>query len=358
MKENTENKVNKSFVDGKLNRYGATKKTAYSIGGMFICIFLIIVLSITQAQFDTSLIATVTFWIDFTILAGLCIYGMISGQQTGDDVSRNNPNGAFRSSLKKFGNSFNRLDGLMLFAYFDEWLEWYRERKLRKKIESFLKDNGIHQMDVLKLDLSELENLTEPYKKEWLNGEKDTYFLTYTREQIEIIKFCMTGNIKVSKLPRAFFVNAFYNSEKDMWESAANSGRKKSMFLSVNYIYRIVALLIISVLSAGLVPGAEGGAGQAAVWLSLAKRIFCVTTAFLWGIFIGFEMVKIDISYLDFKTDVLNLYYQECELNIYIPNSLEEKARKIYEENQVHKKITEEIENGNERTDEQEQQKE
>lgn len=349
MSEDKENKVSKSFVDNKLSRYGVTKKTAYSVGGMLICIFLIIVLSVTQAQFDTSLIATVNFWIDFTILAGLCIYGMISGQQTGDDMARNNPNGAFRSSLKRFSTSFTRLDNLMLFAYFDEWLDWYRERKLKKKIEGVLKDNGIHQMDVLKLDLSELDSLKEPFKKEWIDG-KVTYFLTYTEEQIGIIKYCMTGNVKVSKLPRTFFVDAFYHSEKDMWESAAKSTQKKTAYLSINYIYRIIALLVISILSAGLVPGADGEGGSgASVWLALAKRIFCVTTAFLWGIFIGFELVKIDISYLDFKTDVLNLYYQECELNIYTPNSLEEKARKIYEENQVHKKMMEEEENGRER---------
>lgn len=358
MSENSENKINKSFLDNKLNKYGVTKKTAYSIGGMLICVFLIIVLSITQAQFDTSLISTIGFWIDFIILAGLCIYGMISGQQTGDDVSRNNPKGLFRSSLKKFETIFGKIDNLMLFAYFDEWIEWYRERKLKKKIEAILKDNGIHQMEVLKLDLSELDQLTMPYKKEWPDGEKTTYFLTYTEEQIEIIKYCKAGNVKVSKLPRAFFVDAFYHSEKDMWESAAKSNQKKSAFLSINYIYRIVALLVLSIISAGLVPGGIEGAGQAAVWLSLAKRIFCVTTAFFWGIFIGFEMVKIDVSYLDFKTDVLNLYYQECELSVYVPNTLEEKAKRIYEENQVHRKMieqqvkTEELENGNEQRDE------
>ena len=143
-----------------------------------------------------------------------------------------------------------------------------------------------------------------------------------------------------------------------MWESAAKLTQKKSAYLSINYVYRIVALLVISVLSSGLVPGGAEGASQAVVWLSLAKRIFCVTTAFLWGIFIGFELVKIDISYLEFKTDVLNSYYQECELSIYIPNSIEEKAKKIYEENKIHKKITEESENGNERRSDESRRKE
>lgn len=326
------NKVSKSVTNNKLSKYGVTKKTAYSVSSVIICIFLIIVLSITQATFDPSLIKTVNFWIDFVILSGLSIYGMIAGQQAGDDISRNNPGGAFRNSLRKFSNSFEKLDNLKLFAYFDDWLEIYREKKLRKKIEGLLKDNGIHQMEVLDLDLNELDCLISPYKKEWSDGKAPTYFLTYTEEQIKIIRYCLTGKVKVSKLPRTFFVDAFYHSEKDMWESAANSSKKKGRFLSVNYAYKIMALLAISILSAGLVPGGfTDGVAQATMWLTLAKRIFCVISAFIWGLFVGFELVKIDISYLDYKTDVLNLYYQEYDLKIFIPQSVEEKAKVNYE---------------------------
>lgn len=326
-----ENKVNKAVIANKLNKYGATKKTMYSLLGMAVCMMLIIVLSITQAGFDVKAIQTMAFWIDFSILTGLCIYGMLSGQQTGDDVARNNPNGSFRSALRRFTQAFNSIDDLMLFAFFDSWLDFYRERKTKKKIESILKDNGIHQLEVLKLDLSELEKLSSPFKKEWEDGTV-TYFLTYLPEQIEVIKYCTSGKVKVSKLPRTFFVNAFYNSEKDMWESAAKSNKKKTAFLGTSYIFRIAILLVISVISAGLTPGNMEGAGQAAVWLSLAKRVFCIITAFIWGIFIGFEVVKIDVSYMDFKTDVLNQYYQECKLGVYKPDSLEEKAKKDYEE--------------------------
>lgn len=338
MSEKKENKVSKAMLENKLNKYGMTKKTFYSLGSLVICIGLIIILSVTGATFNSKAIRTLAFWIDFAILAGLCIYGMISGQQTGDDMARNNPNGLFRNTLAKFGSIFNKIDTLMLFAYFDEWLDWYRDRKLKKKIESILKDAGIHQMEVLRLDLKEVDKLTEPFKKTWQNGEKDTYFLTYTPEQIQLIKYCMTGNVKVSKLPRSFFVDAFYNSERDMWESAAKSGKKKGAYLGVSYMYKIGLLLVLSILSAGLGPGSYGEGGQAAVWLALGKRIFCVTTAFVWGIFVGSEIVKIDVSYLDFKTDVLNQYHQECELNIYSPKNIEEKAKEIYEQNQIHQK--------------------
>ena len=340
-KNSKNNKLNKAFLDNKLNKYGVTKKSFYALGSLFMCIVLIVVLSITQATFNSESLATPEFWIDFIILAGLCIFGMISGQQTGDDMGRNNPNGVFRASLGKYGTTFERIDALMLFAYFDEWIDWYRERKLNKKIESILKDSGIHQMEVLKLDLLEVDKLTAPFKKVWNNGKKDTYFVTYTQEQIDLIKYCKTGNIKVSKLPRSFFLDAFYHSEKDLWESAANSSKKKTSFLSTSYLYRIFLLLSISILSAGLQPGSDDETSAATVWLSLAKRLFCVTTAFVWGIYIGFEMVKIDVTYLDFKTDILNLYYQEYELKIYVPNTLEEKAKKMY--NEANNIINEEV---------------
>ena len=332
------NKINKAFLDNKLNKYGVTKKSFYALGSLAICILLIVVLSITQARFNTDALTTPDFWIDFVILAGLCIYGMISGQQTGDDMARNNPDGVYRTSLGKYGTTFNKIDILMLFAYFDEWIDFYRERKLKKKIEGILKDAGIHQLSVLELDLTELDELNKPFKKTWNNG-KETYFMTYTEEQIELIKYCKGGNIKVSKLPRSFFLDAFYQSEKDMWESAAQSSKKKSTYLSLSYMYRIVFLFSISILSAGLEPGQNGEEGAATIWLSLVKRLFCVTTAFVWGIYIGFEMVKIDVTYLDFKTDVLNQYYQECELKIFVPDTLEEQAKKKYDE--IHNVIEE-----------------
>lgn len=326
--EQKENKLSKAVLENKIKKYGITRKTFYSAGSVVVCILLIIVLSITQATFNAESISTLVFWIDFAILSGLSIYGMISGRQTGEDISRNNPNGAYRASLNKFAVAFNKIDELMLFAYFDRWLEIYREKKLNKKIESILKDNGIHQMDVLKLDLTELEKLTSPFKKTWQGTDEVTYFLTYTKEQIEIIKCCMSGKVKVSKLPRSFFVDAFYNSEKDMWESAANSNKKKGAYLGFNYLYRIIVLLVMCIISAGLTPGNTTSSGE--VILSLAKRVFGVITAFVWGIFVGFEMVKIDITYLNFKTDILNTYFEECQLQLYKPQTIEEEAKSNY----------------------------
>ena len=113
----------------KINRYGATKKSLFSILGLLVCFILIIILSITHASFKKELIRNISFWIDFAIMAGLSIYGMITGQQMGDDISRNSQNGAYRKTVQKYLKTYNKINDALLFAYFDEWLEVYRAKR-------------------------------------------------------------------------------------------------------------------------------------------------------------------------------------------------------------------------------------
>lgn len=334
-----ENKAEKAFIDNKLKRFGATKKTFYSLMSLIVCLLLIVVLSITQASFNKDAIYTVDFWLDFIILAGLCIFGMITGQSMGDDISRNNPSGVFRNTLNKLLGTFKKLDGLSLFAFFDDWLEIYRQKKIASKIRATLRDNGINQLEVLDLDITEINSLAlGPYKKDWKNTQFEgkypndtTYFLTYTNEQIKVIKYCLEGKVKVSRLHRGFFVDAVNQSEKDMWESAAKSSKKKTSYLGTSYFYKIMTLLIMCIIAAGLTPGMNEDATSAQIWLSLIKRVFSVTMAFVWGIYIGMEIVKIDVLYLNFKIDILNLYYEEYNLKIYQPKSIEEVAKEQYD---------------------------
>ena len=41
-------------------------------------------------------------------------------------------------------------------------------------------------------------------------------------------------------------------------------------------------------------------------------------------------MVKIDNSYLDYKISVLSLYEEEYDLKLFVPKTVEEKAREAY----------------------------
>ena len=238
-----EKEKNHENIYEKLNNYGLTKKTLYSFVSIIVCVLLIIVLSIVQAEFDISKLNNINFWINFVVLCGISIYGMSAGLKIGDDVSRNNDNGMFRKSLKKYSLIFKTIDDKKYFAYFEDWLEILRMKKLRKKIEDILRDNGIYQLEVLDLDRTEITKLLQPYKKDWKGTlhedkyEKETFFMSYTQQQIDIILAIMNGEVKMSKLPKSFFVSVFNQSDKDMWESASKSEKKKGYFLSLSYVH-------------------------------------------------------------------------------------------------------------------------
>ena len=349
-----ENKVEKAVEkNNRLAKYGVTKKSIYSLLSVGFCLILIIVLSFTGAKFDLKALEDPTYWISVAINSGLCIYGMITGQQIGDDLSRNNTKGQFRLSLTRYSAAFKSVDESEASSHFEEWLENYRERKLKRKIRRYLKDNGIHQLEVLDLSYNELSELSNPFKKDWSEtGHKDkyfnektnesvTYFRAYTPLQIDIIRQCLDGEIKVSQLPESFFMNAFNQREKDTWESASNSSKKKNWYLGWSYTYKLLGLFLLTTIFSGLGRDPYEQINISNTLIQLASRLFTVFTAVVWGIYIGMELVKIDIVYIDFKSDILNKCAKEFKSGEYKVESLEEKAKKEYEKYEREKPKTE-----------------
>lgn len=352
-----EDKINEAISKSKLGRVGMTKKSLYAILSVLACVVLIFAVSIAHVGFNKEFYKDVNYWINLALLAGLSIFGMFTGEQIGDDISRNNPNGRFRKSLSKYSQKHKQIDDKKLFSFFEDWLDDYRDRKLKNKIKDVLKDHGILQLEVLDLDQLELENLKNGWRKTWdgtdkfdkyynpKTGESVTYFLSYTEEQIEIIRFCLRGKVKVSKLPSSFFTDALNAYEKDMWESSAHAHQKKNAYLSINTTYKLIGLVAFSFVISGLQPSAQDGITFAEVMVSLGSKLFTLITSLVWGLYIGMEMVKIDTSYLDYKISVLSLYEEEIDLKLFIPKTIEEKAKEAYFNNNnlmiEHKKHTE-----------------
>lgn len=318
----------------KADSYGITKKTIYSAISIVSTVFILFAMAFTQAGFDTTKFEQASYWVRFAILCGLSIWGMINGQQIGEDTVRNNPKGAFRITLARYGQVCLGLDEKKIAAFFGDWLILYRKRKLRKKIESVLTDHNINQFAVLDLDISELENLKKAHKKCWLGTEAEgkykdnvTYFKSYTDEQIAVIRYCLEGKIKVADLPSSFFLSVYQSSPKDTWESAAKADEKKALFVSSNYTFKSMLMLTSSVLVNGLVTGWANGFDLKTALLDFAIQTGNVVMGVVLGLFLGYNIVKIDLTYLDFKINILSQYKDEAEAGIFKIKTTEEKAK-------------------------------
>jgi hypothetical protein len=344
------NKVNKAFIEGKMEKYGVTRKTIYSSLSILACIALIVVLSLTQAYFDPEKLKNIDYWVSLAIQIAICIFGMIAGKQAGDDISRNKKGGRYRVSLGSYTEVIKNIKDLGLYSYIGDWLENYRLRKLDDKIRMVLGDNGIRQPEVVDLDFSDLPNLKRagwqkswentPYKlKYWKPKEERSFtnFVEYTDHQIAVIRAVKEGKVKVSRLPSTFFVNAFSESERDEWESSARAGKKKGLYLGMNYTYKVVSMAIFSILLTGLevlTQDSGDAAATARMWLTMISRISTLLMSYVWGTFIGFNMVKIDNEYLDFKVSTMTLMTEEYKNGTYKKMSVEEMADAAYEKRQ------------------------
>ncbi len=346
-----QDKLNKAFLQGKLEKYGVTRKSLYSMLSVLACISMIVVFSITQAYFNPEKLKTIEYWITLMIQIAICIFGMIAGKQAGDDMSRNLPDGRYRVSLNGYSQIIQTIKNLGLYAYIGDWLEFYRQRKLQDKIKMILGDNGIRQMEVLDLNFSDLENLktagwqknweNTPYRaKYWKEKEEKSYtnFVEYTERQIAVIRAVKEGKVKVSQLPSTFFVNAFSESEKDEWESSANAAKKKGLYLGFSYSYKVIGMALFSIMITGLEVASQGagdGTTQARIWMTIVSRIAGLLMSYVWGMFIGFNMVKIDNEYLDFKVSTMTDMIEEYKKGIYKIKSVEEMAEAAHKERET-----------------------
>ena len=266
---------------------------------------------------------------------------MITGQQIGDDTQRNKPDSQYRKQLTKYAKERARVDSRGIFEYFDLWLENYRQRKIDKKIRETLQDFGIKQVAVLDLDQSELDNLKNPWKKDWtgteyenkyvdpVTGKHETMFKSLTDEQIDAVKKIMSGYVTVSNVSASYFMDALKGTSADEWERAAKADKKKGGKLASGYSYRLIVMLLLSVIVNGLTAVPYESAGGVA--LNIATRIFVLVSSTVWGIYLGFKVVDMDIIFLDYKTGIVKLYADEVESGTYKIETIEVQAREDYD---------------------------
>lgn len=341
-KEEKRREALKQLIDGKMEEYGVTKKTLYSAMGIFGCLFLTVAMSITGMGFDPAVFLTWNYWTRMIIQFAISIFAMITGRQIGDDTQRNKPGCQYRRELSKYSAQYARIDSGGMFDHFEAWLDTYRERKLHKKVVETLRDFGIKQNEVLDLDLQDLPHLSHPYVKDWTDtpyfekyldrktGESKTRFKSLTETQIDALRKIHEGYVRVPAVSSSYFMNALKGTSVDEWERASKADRKKGAQLASGYTYRIIVMLVLSLAANGINPSPYQD--NNAVALNIAMRIFVLITSVIWGIYLGFKAVELDIVFLAYKTYIVKLYGDEYESGKFKPESIQEEIDREFEE--------------------------
>lgn len=336
------NKGVAAIINGKMDAYGITKKTLYSILGIVGCLFLTVVMSITGLGFDPSVFATWNYWTGMIIQFAIAIFSMITGRKIGDDRSRNSKEGQYRKELGYYRAEYNKAIDLKLEVHFQDWLNVYREKKTKDNIRNAMIEYSIQQPEVLDLDFTELDKLEKPYLKVWddtpfydkyyneKKGKAETKFMSLNKEQIKAVKAIKGGAVAASYVSASYFLNALKGTSIDEWENAAKSNNKKGGIITLGYSFRLIMMLLLSLLANGLTTVPYESAGG--VMLNIAIRIFVLVSSTIWGIYLGFEVVDMDTVLLAYKTLMIKQCVDEYNSGMFKPESVEEKAEKEYDE--------------------------
>lgn len=330
VKTDGKSKIETDSVKGKIEKLGKTKKSIVSVIGILGVILIITFISFVNAQFSGAKIKTWQFWVNLAIMVALGIYSMVMGERLGDDIIKNNENSNFRKTLAKYTKIYDSLLVGVYFSYFADWLEGQRLKKKRKDEMSFLKSCGIHQMEVLELDRSELHNLIHPYRTQ-VNGKTVT-FKSLTKAQIEAIEYVFDGNIKVSVIEDEWFKTGVDYKTKDMWESASKASTKKLLLVNEARVFKIATICALSCLTNTLIPGESGDGASKQMMIDYASRIGTIMMAVVSGIFVAWQAINIDRDYLNFKISKLTLFKNEFDSGLYKHETFEEQANRAYEE--------------------------
>ena len=311
--------------------YIKDRKTIMTLVSMSFGFGLVVLLSFGTRfyfkQIDTS------FWSTFALSLALCIYSLFFGIPEGKNLYSKKENGRFAIARQNFLNA--RAESSKRDNEFNQWLDNYYNKSKRDYYCTILSMHGIRNSYVLDLDLTELDNLKNPYYKEWdkteFKGRAPTYFTSCTDEQIEIIKKCQTGKIAVEKIPSDFFKTMNGKIVLSEYVEQSRLSKKASTQYILLIFYRIIMLFLMSFVFA--VFGYEIGTttdpneiiGRT---IDTVSRLFTMISSFVYGFGVGQIMIGKESDKLEFKYRINKAF---CDDKSFVYLTEEEIAKREFE---------------------------
>lgn len=301
-------------ANGKYVDFYNDKTTILRYVAMSMAFILVILLGFGARFYLQTDFDSVDFWGDFGLSAALCIYCLFLGLPEAKDAYKKKKDGRYQTTMAAFRSI--REKTIMHDDRFDDWLEgYYKEQKL-DYYRQILTVNGITAYRVLDLDATEIQNLLQPYHKEWGDGTS-TDFKSMTEEQVKVVERILAGKIKVKKIPNDAFKTTNGKIIANEYVTQSKQETKDSMSYVILIVSRLVLMLAISFLLVLFgIEMAKGGDAQETMnqIIDTISRIWTMLSSYMYGFSIGRMMVTNECNRIDFKTRVNTRFYATLDL--------------------------------------------
>lgn len=349
--------IKKSELKGDIKSFAKVRKVQYVGITVIFALILIVILSFGLPTFSLTSIS----WTKLAMLLAICCLGLFTGYVQGNEWALNRMSGLYQYTLSKYEEIYQSIFEIVCF--FGQYCDELHKRKRKEYVQKILCNWGIEDLRVLDLSTDELPELIgKHYKKLWLGdelhkpstkaykyavgdigikGEREpyvSYFDPYTKEQVDVIRGCITGYFDIEKISKEYFLNPTSKEIIDPYFGANHSQKQKTTLTITKVIARLFILVAVTIILAGL--GFElygSGEGQDGMIIIIQRiwdtgsRIFMLFTSIIYAFMIGIDVVKIDTYYLEFRRLTLIEFKQEYEKGIFVPKDKEQERVKQYQ---------------------------
>lgn len=334
--------------DGVYREYLKDKKTVMTFLALTIAFVICILLGFGSNFYFKA--TEESFLPELAISFALCVYCLFFGVPEGRNLHQKKIGGRYELARRKFLEEREKTIGRD--NDFNQWLDKYYEDRKTEYFQNILSMHGITNPQVLDLDLSELESLSKPYKKDWkytaFEGRKETYFRSLNDDQISLIKDIFTGKIHVDKIPNDYFKTLNGKMVLSEYIEQSRIGKRNNYLYFSLIIYRIILVFafafVFSSFGFEIVQASDTSEVVGRV-VNTLSRVWTMLSSFVYGFAVGQIMTIKDAEVLEFKYNVNREFNSDKEFKALTEEEIAEKEYKKYEEEKKKNTVIPEIVN-------------
>lgn len=304
--------------------------------GLVIVIFLTFGVSVKFENLDSP-----AFWAKVLISSVLTLYSLFIAVPAGLSYYKTKENGRYDIAFGDFCTV--RKEVIKRDSEFDQWLYSYYEKNRMDYLKQVLSLNGNIDIRVLDLDISEIDKLSHPFKKNWENtefeGRPDTYFRSLTPDQIKVVKDIFAGKYAVERLPNDFFKAFNGKVVSSEYIEQARQNKKNKLYLFKKVGSKVISLLAFAFVFSSLIIEV----GQASTISEIIERIitfltrlFTMCSGYYYGFDTGKHMAMNEATSLEYKVRVNNLFLNDKDFK---PLTNDELGKQELEREQFNKQL-------------------
>ena len=279
-----------------------TKDLLYIVLTLTIVIAMNVLSTLAGGEFDFDNFSEPEFWSN--LLLNLSIVLVCTTTAIPYGISSTKLGGRYLNDYQGFLTVFDRIK--IKLHLFSQWHTAKYDRELYDKQIKYLVSKGIKQADlIMQLDLSDLDNLENPYMKE-INGQ-EVYFSSLTKKQIKACRKVFSGRVSIKKLPDYYFLYVEGKSGSTFYEQASAEKMSERMYLVGNVCSKIAYGFAFTCIWTGLVMDAYiyDNTELAKIIVNMLARIYSAVHSIFNGINIGQGYVYKTCYYINGKTQIL-----------------------------------------------------